>query len=35
MVLDQGRIIERGTHQELIEKKGTYYRLYTGMTELE
>ena len=30
MVMDQGRIIERGTHDELIEKKGTYYRLYTG-----
>ena len=30
MVMDQGRIIERGTHYELIEKKGTYYRLYTG-----
>ena len=30
MVMDQGRIIERGPHDELIEKKGTYYRLYTG-----
>jgi ATP-binding cassette subfamily B multidrug efflux pump len=30
MVMDQGRIIERGTHDELVEKKGTYYRLYTG-----
>ena len=30
MVMDQGRIIERGTHDELIEKKGNYYRLYTG-----
>ena len=30
MVMDQGHIIERGTHDELIEKKGTYYRLYTG-----
>ena len=30
MVMDQGRIIERGTHQELMGKKGTYYRLYTG-----
>lgn len=30
MVMDQGRIIERGTHDDLIAKKGTYYRLYTG-----
>ena len=30
MVMDQGRIIERGTHDELMEKKGPYYRLYTG-----
>ena len=30
MVMDQGRIIERGTHDELISKKGTYYHLYTG-----
>ena len=35
MVLDHGRIIERGTHQDLIAKKGTYYRLYTGAFELE
>ena len=35
MVLDHGRIIERGTHDELIEKKGTYYQLYTGAFELE
>ena len=30
MVMDQGRIIERGTHDELIERKGKYYQLYTG-----
>ena len=30
MVMDQGRIIERGTHDELMEKRGAYYRLYTG-----
>ena len=30
MVLEQGRIIERGTHDDLIEKKGKYYQLYTG-----
>ena len=35
MVLDHGRIIERGTHQQLIEEKGTYYQLYTGAFELE
>ena len=35
MVLDQGRIIERGTHEKLIEEKGTYYKLYTGAFELE
>ena len=35
MVLDQGRIIERGTHEELIALKGTYYKLYTGVFELE
>ncbi|MFV0393073.1 MAG: ABC transporter ATP-binding protein [Coprobacillaceae bacterium] len=35
MVLDQGRIIERGNHDELIEQKGTYYGLYTGGFELE
>lgn len=32
MVLEQGRIIERGTHDELMEKKGRYYQLYTGNT---
>lgn len=35
MVLDHGRIIERGTHDELIAKKGQYYQLYTGAFELE
>ena len=35
MVLDHGRIIERGSHDALIEKKGTYYQLYTGAFELE
>jgi len=34
MVLEQGTIIERGSHDELIEKKGKYYQLYTGMFEL-
>ena len=35
MVLDKGRIIERGTHDDLLAKKGTYYQLYTGAFELE
>ncbi|MBR3804335.1 MAG: ABC transporter ATP-binding protein [Clostridia bacterium] len=35
MVLDKGRIIERGTHDELIAKKGNYYALYTGAFELD
>ena len=35
MVLDHGNIIERGTHDDLIAQKGTYYRLYTGAFELE
>ena len=34
MVLDQGRIIERGTHEQLIEQSGRYYQLYTGAFEL-
>ena len=35
LVLDHGRIIEEGNHEELIEKQGTYYQLYTGAFELE
>ena len=35
MVLDHGHIIERGTHDDLIAQKGTYYQLYTGVFELE
>ena len=35
MVLDHGRIIERGSHEELIAKQGQYYQLYTGAFELE
>lgn len=35
MVLEQGRIIERGSHDKLIAEKGQYYRLYTGAFELE
>lgn len=35
MVLDHGAVIERGTHEDLIAKKGTYYQLYTGAFELE
>lgn len=35
MVLEKGRIIERGSHDKLIEEKGQYYRLYTGAFELE
>jgi ATP-binding cassette subfamily B protein len=35
IVIDQGRIIERGSHDELIEQKGRYYQLYTGAFELE
>lgn len=35
MVLDHGRIIERGSHEDLIKEKGTYYQLYTGKLELD
>ena len=35
MVLDHGRIIERGSHDQLIAQKGQYYQLYTGAFELE
>ena len=35
MVLDHGRIIERGDHDDLIDQKGVYYQLYTGAFELE
>ena len=35
MVLEQGRIIERGSHDDLIAQKGVYYQLYTGAFELE
>lgn len=35
MVLDHGRIIERGSHEELIAQQGTYFQLYTGVSELD
>ena len=35
VVLEKGQIIERGSHDELIEQKGRYYQLYTGQFELE
>ena len=35
LVLEKGKIIERGDHQELLEEKGRYYQLYTGKVELD
>ncbi|MDE7056763.1 MAG: ATP-binding cassette domain-containing protein, partial [Lactobacillus sp.] len=35
LVLDHGHVIESGTHQELIDKKGYYYELYTGKKEIQ
>ena len=35
MVLEQGEIIERGTHKQLLDMKGRYYQLYTGAVELD
>ena len=35
MVLEQGEIIERGTHEQLLAEKGRYYQLYTGAVELD
>ena len=35
MVLENGRIIEKGTHEDLLKLKGKYYQLYTGKLELE
>ena len=35
MVLENGCIIERGDHEDLLRQKGRYYQLYTGLTELE
>ena len=34
MVLEHGRIVERGDHDDLLEQRGLYYKLYTGMFEL-
>ena len=34
LVLEQGEIIERGDHEDLLEQKGRYYQLYTGQSEL-
>ena len=35
LVLEQGEVIERGSHDELLEQKGRYYQLYTGAVELD
>ena len=35
MVLENGEIIERGTHEQLLEQKGRYFELYTGLRELK
>ena len=35
MVLEQGHIIERGNHEDLLKQKGKYYQLYTGAFELD
>ena len=35
MVMENGKIIERGTHEDLLKEKGTYYNLYTGKLELD
>lgn len=35
MVLEKGKVIERGSHDELLEQKGRYYQLYTGQFELD
>ena len=35
MVLEKGRIIERGSHEDLLKEKGVYYQLYTGAFELD
>jgi ATP-binding cassette subfamily B protein len=35
MVMEHGEIIERGTHEDLLNQKGRYYQLYTGSAELD